>query len=73
MQNQQVTKKNGSLVNGIRITNGSNGISNGCKNGFKNGFMDNHHIEHGHSDFMKIQRYQDLIGKYISIMFLTHL
>eukprot|EP00092_Neocalanus_flemingeri_P020508 GFUD01022215.1.p1 GENE.GFUD01022215.1~~GFUD01022215.1.p1 ORF type:complete len:379 (-),score=110.49 GFUD01022215.1:100-1236(-) len=56
MSNQQVSHKNGYLVKGL--TNGSNGYSNGYKNGSMNGT----HIELGHSEFMKIQRYQDLIG-----------
>jgi len=60
MSHQQVAKKNGSLVNGL--TNGSNGYTNGYKNGFANGFTNGHNFEIGHSEFMKIQRYQDLIG-----------
>ena len=64
MSHQQISKTNGSLVNGKGLTNGSKGHTNGYKNGFANGLTNGHHIEHGHSDFMKIQRYQDLIGKY---------
>ena len=51
----------------LKKTKLSNGHTNGnglMTNGHGNGYIGN--IEFGHSDFMKIQRYEDLIGLYLT-------
>ena len=55
-----VSVQNNIVSQKTKLTNGHS-YCNGTKtNGHGNGYLGN--IEYGHSDFMKIQRYEDLIG-----------
>ena len=54
-------QKNGFSEKNESLTNGTNGT------GLTNGNYNRNWIQAGHSDFMTVQRYEDLIGVFVKL------